>query len=226
MQQRLANQKVKYRSEFYNQIDGEYQVIRLTDGCPRNCPYCYCPTEFKKYKLPVITKTKVRIMDMNFLSVPRSDKLICDLPEKIGRKKIHYEFTSGVDYRLLTNWWAFMLKKKNFVNIRIAWDWYYKDQIEIIRALKILQGVGYKPKNIQVFMLANWKISFEECFKKLFKINDWGVQIAQCYYDNQTMPNVEPIHWTKKEIKMFQWYCRKNNQFKRHYGIDPEIFKK
>ena len=41
----------------------------------------------------------------------------------------------GFDYRLLTQEIADALKKSRFVKIRIAWDWYYQDQLKIKEAL-------------------------------------------------------------------------------------------
>ncbi|MFH1638383.1 MAG: hypothetical protein ABIB71_08210, partial [Candidatus Woesearchaeota archaeon] len=64
-------------------------------------------------------------------------------------------------------------------------------------------------------------ISFTECCQKLDILKVWGVQVSDCWYDNQTFPKVKPIGWLEHECKMFRRKCRKHNQLV-NFGIDPE----
>ena len=56
MQTRLEKPKVKYSYGAYNVIKGDRQRIRITEGCPHNCPYCYEPTEYKIFDIPELKK--------------------------------------------------------------------------------------------------------------------------------------------------------------------------
>jgi len=224
MQTRLEiNQKVKYCSEAYNKFNDTEQWIRITDGCPNNCPYCYCPTEIKTYDIPEIVRNDVKIMDMNLLANPNALNIITELgSRKVNNKVVYYDLVCGIDYRFLNMKKAIALTHLRLKKIRFAWDWYYKDQYKILDTIKLLKKVGFKKKQMMVFMICNWKIPYEECCKKLDLLKVWGVQVADCYYNNQTFPNVIPIGWTDQENKDFRHKCRKHNQL-INFGIDPEI---
>ena len=138
-------------------------------------------------------------------------------------KKIEYEFICGIDYRFLTKEIAEEMKKHHFKRIRLAWDWFYKDQLKIRDALKIFYSVGYKPEDLILFMICNHSsISYDECLKKLDLCKVWNVKCADCYFDNQTSPNIKPINWTPEQIKKFRKKVRKHNQLV-NFGIDPEL---
>jgi len=227
MQQRLAEGKRKYSYGAYNKYDSKEQYIRITEGCPNNCPYCYEPTEYKVFDVPEIVRNDVKIMDMNLLCKRRlALAIIEDLGSKIvNGKVVYYELICGIDYRFLTSRLAEALKKNRFKNIRLAWDWGYKDQKLIKNAIDMLLNAGYKDEEIMVFIICNWKIKYEECLKKLDLCKVWRVKVADCYFDNQTSPNIVPVHWKDKEIKSFRFKARKHNQLVR-FKFDPQINKK
>ena len=70
-------------------------------------------------------------------------------------------------------------------------------------------------------MVCNWKIPFESNMRKLELMKVWGVQAADCWFDNQLSPNIMPKFWIKTEIKEFRKRYRKHNQLIA-FGIDPE----
>ena len=223
-QQRLATKKeVKYSYGSYNKFNETEQWIRITEGCPHNCPFCYEPKKIKIFDIPDIVRNDVKIMDMNILCKKESLNIIKELGKKrVNEKVIHYELVCGIDYRFLTDEIAKALKRSRFKKIRIAWDWFYRCQFEIKDAIQKLLNAGYRPNDIMVFMVCNWKMPFEENMKKLDLCKIWGVQVADCYYDNQVFPNVISIFWTDKENKAFRKKCRKHNQLV-NFGIDPEV---
>lgn len=220
---RLSTQKIKYSYGSYNKFDEKEQWIRITEGCPHNCPYCYEPKEIKVFEIPNIVCNDVKIMDMNLLCKPEAVSIIKELgKQRVNNKVVYYELVCGIDYRFLTLEQAKALKQSRFRKIRLAWDWFYKDQIKIRDALKILFKAGYTPKNIMVFMICNWKILYSECCNKLDLCKIWSVTVADCYFDNQLAPNIIPEFWTAVEIKQFRHKCRKHNQL-INFGIDPEL---
>jgi len=229
MQQRLLSKApINYSYGPYNKKDKDQQWIRLSEGCPHNCPYCYEPQEIKVFDVPKIERSVVKIMDMNFL-VPSKKPLdiLKKLPVRFCDKIIEYEFICGIDYRFLTKEIAQELKKHHVSRIRIAWDWWYRDQLKIKDALNIIYSVGYKPENIIIFMICNWEIPHEECLRKMDLCKVWNVKIGDCYYDNQIEINEKfiPIGWTTKEALDFRSKVRKHNQLV-NFKMDPQLKKK
>lgn len=212
-QTRLAKQEVKYSYGPYNKSNDQEQWIRLTEGCPNQCEYCYEPKKIKLFEFPEIVRNKVKIMDMNLLCKETAIDIIKYLgTQRVNNKVVYYELTCGVDYRFLTQEIAHELKLNRFKKIRIAWDYEYKLQVKIKNAIKMLTKAGYKSEDIMIFMICNWKISFQECMKKLELCKYWNVKVADCYYNNQTSPNIIPGDWKSEEIKTFRRKVRFHNQ--------------
>ena len=213
---------MKYSYGAYNKSDKKEQWIRITEGCPNNCEYCYEPIEQKYFEIPKITRNKVKIMDMNLICKDKSAQIIKDLGNiKVNNKVVYYELICGIDYRYLTHYLADNLKKSRFKNIRLAWDYQFSKQKLIKKSLEMLFKAGYKPRDITIFMICNWKTSYKDNKRKVDLCKVWNVKVADCWYDNQLSPNIKPIFWTKKEIKDFRKTCRKHNQLVL-FKIDPE----
>ncbi len=217
----------------YDKSDKEQQWIRLTSGCPNNCKFCYAPIKSEIHPIPRIKRRIVRIMDMNLLSKKNALSIITELGNKrINGKVVYYGLICGIDYRFLTQEIANALKKYRFGSvskrgiwsskIKLAWDYGFEKQYVIKNAVKMLKKAGYKgSRQIMIFMICNWVTSFEDNIRKLDLMKVWNVQIADCYYDNQTFPNVDPLHWTKEELAEFRSRSRKHNHLVS-YEIDPE----
>jgi len=224
MQQRLEQLgKPQVRTDPYNKSNKTEQWIRLSTGCPNNCPYCYEPTTEVEFEIPKIERNLVKIMDMNLLSKPNVFNTITYLAnQRVDNKVVHYELICGIDYRYLNENLAILLKESRFQNIRVAWDWGFNQQLKIVDAIKLLLKAGYKPNDITIFMICNWKISYEDNLKKLDLCKVWNVKVADCWFDNQLSPKIIPIQWTDVQIKDFRHKCRKHNQLVR-FKIDPEL---
>lgn len=220
-QTRLAEQAIKYSQGAYNKFNDKEQWIRITEGCPHNCPFCYEPLELKLFSIPEIVRNKVKIMDMNLLCKPKALEIIEELGEKrVNGKVVYYDLICGADYRFMTKELASAMKNSRFKKIRIAWDWLYKDQLRIKDTINLLLNAGYRPNELMVFMICNWRIPYKECCKKLDLCKVWNVQVADNYFDNQ-VKTILPIHWTEEQIKDFRRACRKHNQLV-NFKIDPE----
>jgi len=223
MQSRLGKPRVNYSYGSYNKSNKVEQWIRITEGCPNQCPYCYEPREFKIFGIPKIIRNTVKIMDMNLLCKPEARRIIDDLGEKrVNGRVVYYELICGVDYRFVNIHVAHDLKLARFKNIRIAWDWSYNEQKRIKNTIDCFTKEGYNSNDLMVFMICNWKIPFEENCRKLDLLKMWRVKAADCWFDNQVSPNIQPIHWKPSEIKEFRKKVRKHNQLV-NFGIDPEI---
>lgn len=209
----------------YNKWDDNEQWIRITEGCPHGCPFCYEPKEAKVFGIPEIIRNTVKIMDMNLLCKPEALTIIKELGTlKPNGKVVKYELVCGIDYRFLSREIAAALKENRFERIRIAWDWAYADQFRIKTAISKLLKAGYRSKDIMIFMICNWRVPFKECCQKLNLCKYWNVKVADCYYDGQVMPHVIPVFWTEDEIETFRHEVRKHNQLV-NFHCDPELRK-
>lgn len=212
-----------YSTGPYNKYNGIEQWIRISQGCPNQCPFCYEPKEEIVFGVPEIVRNKVKIMDMNLLSKMRALEIIKDLGRKrVNGKVVYYELICGIDYRFLSAEIAQALKQSRFKNIRLAWDYGLSDQYKILDAIRILLKAGYKTKDLMIFMICNWQIPYSVCFKKMYLCAVWGIKVADCYFDGQVAPRIKPLGWTAEEIHRFRAVVRKHNQYVR-FGIDPEV---
>lgn len=214
---------MEYNTAFYNVIRGDEQRIRLGEGCPNGCSYCYAPKELISYDIPDIKKNRVSIMDMNFLYNPAHKERIIELGNKrVGGKVVYYELICGIDFRLLDLETAKILKANRFRNIRFAWDYGLELQYKLKDCYSKLIKTGYKANELTVFMLCDWKISFNECLLKLGLLKIWGVGVSDCWYDNVKPPNYQGNNWTMEECKLFRGLCGIHNQSIR-FQIYPDL---
>jgi hypothetical protein len=215
-----------YARGSYNKSNDTEQWIRISEGCPNKCVYCResweCGTEPIYLEIPEIVRNEVKILDMNLTAKPKAIEIINDLgSRRVNNKVIHYELLCGVDYRYSTQLMANALHDNRFKNIRLAWDYGFKQQRIFKKIIGYYIKAGYEPRDIMIFMICNWRTPYEENLMKLDLAKIWGVQVSDCYFDNQVSPNIKPIHWTGLQIKDFRKKCRKHNQMV-NYRIDPE----
>lgn len=215
-----------YSTGPYNKMNETEQWVRLSQGCPNRCPFCYEPPQMSLFCIPQIERNHVKIMDMNFLAQEGALARIMWLGTmRVNNRVVYYELVCGIDYRFLTDNLASALKTCRFIKIRLAWDFQYHNQFEIRKALKRLLKAGYNTGDITIFMICNWKIPYEECLQKLYLCAVWSVKVADCYFDGQVSPNIESIGWSAEQIKDFRKRVRKHNQLV-NFGIDPELRRK
>lgn len=221
---------MEYARGPYNKFNETEQWIRISEGCPNNCEFCRetkeCGKEPIFFPIPEIIRNKVKIMDMNLMYKPECIKILDELGSKrVNGKVVYYELICGIDWRFMTQEKADALKRNRFKNIRIAWDHSYKLSYKIKDCIDMLKKSGYKPRDMQMFIVCNWKIPYEENCLKLDTLKIWGVQVSDCYFDNQLSPNIKPIYWTEGQIKDFRKRCRNHNIMIRFHGIQVEKMK-
>lgn len=206
----------------YVHPDYDYQVTKITEGCPNNCPYCYSG-DFKVLGVPEIKRNHVKLTDENLLAHPE----ICDVLETLRDKRVngnvvYYEAICGFEKQRITPRVARHLKDARFENPRIAWDepLTWKSQKKVYNTIRTLVNVGYDPQTISVFILTNWEVAMRDCFKKLNLLKVWNVKVNDCCY-NCNYDNPIPYGWTLREIRKFRREAREHNQIVR-FKIYPE----
>jgi hypothetical protein len=235
MQQKLSSKELltkpklykPYSKGSYNKYNNEEQWIRISEGCPNKCEFCRESfengTEPIYYPIPEIVRNNVKILDMNINYKDKFLDIINELGfKKVNNKVVYYELTCGIDYRYMTQEKADSLFKNRFINIRLAWDGSIYEQKRIKSVIDMLLKAGYKSNDLMVFMICNWKISYQDNLFKMELCKIWRVKIHDAYFDNQLPPNIKPIHWSLEQIKEFRRKVRKHNQMV-NFGIDPEL---
>ena len=221
----------------YDLVGVDYQIIHGMRGCSNKCPFCgIWRIENKSFKTADQIKKEIMsnnliFYDNNILVNPHIEEILKMLANiKFDDKVINCECQSGFDGRILMKkpHLAKLLKKARFKNIRVAWDFPYTEaSAKIVKSwIKILTAVGYKSKDIFVFMIYNWKYGFNQLEKKREKCYEMGVQIADCRFRplDSTFDNYNPRkkeqnssdyyiskEWTDKEIRQFRRNVRKQN---------------
>ena len=226
----------------------DHHVTHAMRGCPRNCKFCGVwrieperhdkkPEELIR-EIGKIGKNKVIFFDNNFLANRNIEQILPGLVDlKVNGRPVTFECQSGFDGRLLEMKpeLAELLKKARFQNVRIAWDNSLSDRWSVKRQLDWLVQAGYKAKDISVFMIYNFDISYEAMLRKVDYCGKWGVQITDCRYrpldsaeDNykpakfktgQTAEDYyihEKAKWTDKKIRDFRKRVRQHNIWIRY----------
>jgi len=211
----------------YNKSNDQEQWIRITEGCPNQCEYCRESFEngIKPiyYPIPNIIRNDVKIIDMNLMYKSKAIEILDELGSKrVNKKVVYYELVCGIDYRYMTQEKADALKRNRFKKIRLAWDHNIIEQRRIKSCIKMLNKAGYRGRDIMVFMICNWKISYQDNLFKLDLCKVWGVFVCACWFDNQAGRKIKPIHWIPEHIKEFNRKERKHNQM-INFGIDPQL---
>lgn len=233
----------------------DYHATHVMRGCIRRCSFCGTwkiePKRTDKTsaelieELKSIGKNRVVFFDNNFLANRNIKQILNDLAElKINKKPLIFESQSGFDGRLLEKdpELAMLLRKARFQNVRIAWDNSLSDFSSITKQINYLVKAGYKPKDISVFMIYNFNITYEEMLQKIEYCKNWGVQITDCRYRplESTEDNYNPslskrgqtredyyIHtkagWTDEKVRAFRKKVREHNIWVR-YAKDKGSF--
>jgi len=219
----------------------DYQIIHSSRGCKRKCSFCgtwKIEPEFipKKSIKDEIKFKKIIFYDNNFLMNPYIEEMLNELIELRKKHKILWcESQSGFDGRILLEKrdLAKKIKEAGFRYPRIAWDWEYQEYLKVEKQINILKEAGYHSKEIYIFMIYNWNISFEEMEIKRTKCWEWKVQIADCryrpleqLYDNYNGRKIgqtsrdyyihEQAGWSDTLIKQFRKNVRRQNICVRH----------
>ena len=203
--------------------DKDYQVTKMSAGCPMHCEFCYS-LDFKFLGIPKIKRNYVKFTDENILAIPNIIEILDQLREiRVENKVVYYEAICGFDYRLLDFGITSALKNARFKKPRIAWDFGMKDKGKIFNALKSFINAGYKSKEISVFMVTNWKISFQKCMEKLYWLYHYKVKVNDCCFDCSYKTPI-PKYWSLEEIRTFRHWARATNHLVS-FGKDPQPYR-
>lgn len=204
----------------------DYQIIKISYGCPNSCQYCFASKDMKVYPIPPINRNLVKITDENMMVFPQAIDWMDELgSKKVDGKVVYYQLICGIDFRNMSYEKACALKRNRFRDVRLAWDFGHILKPRIEQTIKWLTKAGYNSKDLSVFMLTNWKIPYEECVKKLETLWKLKVKINDCCW-NCSYRSPIPVYWTLEEIKKFRKAARKHNHLVLFNGYDPEQHRK
>jgi len=221
----------------------DHHVTHAMRGCVRRCKFCgvwkieperrdKTPSELVK-EIKTIGKHRVIFFDNNFLANKHIKEILVELGGlRVNNRAFMFESQSGFDGRILEKSpeLAQLLKEARFQNVKIAWDNSLSDAPAIKRQLSYLTKAGYNPKDISVFMIYNYDISYKDMVRKLRYCEKWGVQITDCRFRplDSVQDRYDPtkfrtgqtgddyyIHeksgWTDQKIRDFRKGVRQHN---------------
>jgi len=210
----------------------EKQIIKLSEGCPYGCPFCFNgKNQFEELPMVEIKSNNVIIHDDAFLSKEDIVDIIEHLGlQRVNGKVVYYEILQGINKKDLTPEIANALYNNRFKKIRIAWDGSYtkKNMYLVLDAIDYLLNAGYKKKDLMCYILTNYYVPLAECMLKLDILKILNITVCPCdYRKNYLDPKVYPEQWTKAQIRYFRTYqCRRHNQLIKFNGYDPEVKKR
>ena len=213
--------------------DLDYQIIHTSRGCTRRCTFCGTWRIEPQFTcvdsvLGMIQKRRLVFYDNNLLANPHIDKILHELAEYRTQSghPLRCDSQSGFDLNLLTDERAKLLKAAHFVNPRIAWDGPYKGWPKVRKAIGMLERAGYKRKDMYIFMIYNYVLSYAEMKRKLEACRRWRVRVIDCRYrpldytEDNYVPGPKPqeageyyIHdaWTDAQVRGFRRAVRRQN---------------
>ncbi len=222
MQQRLKPLEIKRVRKDYPQVNyvkEGIQYIELNRGCKRQCEFCWSDPNYKVFPVPKIESNYVQIWGENILYDPDIKEKIIKLGEqRVNKKVVYYGLGQGVDYRLIKkdmikllseNRIGLINNKKNwYKRIKIAWDLGIEEEGKIKSIIDLFRSCGYR--YVGIFVLVNYKVSFDDCLYKLAKIKQWNCGVDDCPHDC-TKRQFIPTYWEEKRYRMFRALCRDHN---------------
>ncbi len=219
------------------------QIINTQRGCFRSCPWCgvwklepdiifHKPDDVIKEILKNTDRKDVLIYDNNFLSHPEHKEILSRLVVLHKQYKMKFMLTQGFDDRILDEEDAVLSKNAGLYQPRFSYD--HEGQREAVRrSIDYFIKAGYKPKELQIFIIINNNDSPKVIEKRYFDMYQLGVQIHSDRYRrldsthdnyNGTVPNqtnddyfINTEHgWDDSKIKGTLQLMSKINYCNRH----------
>lgn len=158
------------------------QILRFSQGCIRNCSFCYCHKEsYMAYDWgkvsPKIRFRKLILNDNNFLAHPGAKEILKNISSyKVDGKPIaSVEIQGGFDVRLLSRDLDFipLMKDAKVKHVRLAWDGGLEMHSMVETCLEALIREGYHLRDLRCYMLYNHDVPFEVILAKLRYFEKW-----------------------------------------------------
>jgi hypothetical protein len=189
----------------YDKFKLDYSVGFTSRGCIRNCDFCIVREKEgiqHNVKMDWITKSKVLLLDNNFLASPNwKEKL-----QHFIDNKIKVCFNQGLDLRLVDEDKADMLSKIDYRDdqfktkrLYFAWD-NIKDEKIIIEKLNLLISKGVNPQHIMVYVLIDFNSTFEEDMYRTNKLIEMKVKPFIMQYNRKNNKDRD-----KRKIDLARW---------------------
>ncbi|MHA1895781.1 MAG: hypothetical protein ACTSU2_00160, partial [Promethearchaeota archaeon] len=232
-------EKIPLHLEYFEKKFGiyDFQIIHASRGCIKNCSFCGVKIieprfTYKNSIKNEIIKKNLIFYDNNLLANPYIENILDEIISLRREKKINKcDAQAGIDKYILVKkpHLANLLKEAGFKPIRISWDGGLNEKKILEKALNILKKSGYSiSRDVYIFMLYNYKISYEISELKRLQCWKWKVQISDCrfrpldkaydnylpYKKNQNGRDYyicKECGWTDEKIRLFRQHVRQQN---------------
>lgn len=198
------------------------EATRTTLGCPRKCQFCAVRFIYPEFiELPQWARSPI-VCDDNLTAASKGhfDRVVDSLT---GIANV--DINQGLDVRLLTKHHADRLRELDIKKVRIAWD-DIKLERYVLSAIQLLTDAGFPKSKIGVYVLFNYKDTFEDALYRCETLKSMGIlpnvqrfQPLDCLVKNSYIsPN-----WNKTLLADFTRYWSKQtylraipfNEYKR-----------
>jgi hypothetical protein len=195
-----ANNDTQLRSEIehiypdysiYPELTRETAYGFMSRGCPKNCDFCHVSTKEgkKAHKVADLSEfwrgqKNIVLLDPNTTACGEWR----DIFQQLIDSNSWVDFSQGVGIEFMTDDKAQMLKRIKIKNIHFAWD-RYEDKAVIIPKLKMFKEItGYDFRKITVYILCNFKTTFEQDLERVYTVRDMGCNPYVMLYDKKSIP--------------------------------------
>lgn len=182
-------------------------ILFASRGCVRKCHFCSVPKIEPEFKAKQSIRhliypghNKIILWDNNILASPYWGNIFDELEEL----NLKVDFNQGLDARFLNEEVAVRLKRLRISIVRLAYD---SDAIRpyLERAIRILNGVRIRGRNIIVYCLYNHLDTPENFLERIKDLLGWGVAAYPMRYEplepRQKNTYISP-YWTAKQLEM------------------------
>lgn len=197
----------------YEKFGLDYSIGFTSRGCIRNCEFCIVREKeglMHDVKMDWITKSKVLLLDNNFLASPNwKEKL-----QHFIDNKIKVCFNQGLDIRLIDEEKAEMLSKVDYRDDQFKTKRIYfafddlKYEEQLVRGIKLLISKGIKPQNIMVYVLVGFNTTFEQDMYRTMKLVELNVKPFIMQYNRNSTKKRDP-----KLIDLARWINKRYYKF-------------
>ena len=184
----------------------DFAVSMTSRGCPRGCSFCHVAAKEGRCSVKVADvsdfwngQPEIRILDPN-ITACREKR---DLMKQYKETGAIFDFTQGLDIRLLNDADIADINEMRLRTLHFAWD-NPKDKLEP-KFRAFAEGFRRKSNIGMVYCLTNYNSTMEENLYRIYTLRDLGYDPYVMIYDKPHAP---------KEIRQLQRWCNSKFIFK------------
>jgi len=151
-------EEVEHIMPDYSLYDMDFSMGYATRGCPRHCPWCIVPykegdikawAEVREFYNPAFSR--MLLLDNNTLAAPNAKETLEDL----AGLPVEVDINQGLDIRLLTDEFIYLLKQIRTKVLRFAFDSMGVERFVKLGIEKLLKA-GFNKRHLSFYVLVGF----------------------------------------------------------------------